>query len=489
MDAVQVSGHVPRFLRGVLIASVLGCLVGGVMIAARKRPGIAVLGASLVVAVASAAAIGRLARKRRWITDTGQGFTIRDRRGERSYEDEDAYRVELDARRIFSQGVCAGTRRRFRMRIEGEPREVACDNRFPLAQSDPLAPLIGRLVNAYRQRADEALSAGAIVRGANWSLTNAALTVGHRSPVTIPIEDLVSVAVLDDRVRVWRKGRDEPVFEAPERSSNAFLLRVLLEKRIGERAAADTDGEPVEGLGRIHFERKGSGVAAVLLWTVAALFVLTGTPLVLGGMVPGARILGVVLLVGAALTVWGIRVHRRIVFRCHERGVFRRGLFTATSMRYDQVETFTHTATRQYYNGAYIGTSLNIVLVPQTGTGAKTIRFSRSVKNVDESLDNLRDHIAAVVAGRMLRSVSAGERVPWTANLALRPDGIDYRPAGFVGRKDPVFLAYSQIANFSIADATFQLWEQGKAKPVVKERVGEPNFFPGYLALSSFFDR
>jgi hypothetical protein len=44
-------------------------------------------------------------------------------------------------------------------------------------------------------------------------------------------------------------------------------------------------------------------------------------------------------------------------------------------------------------------------------------------------------------------------------------------------------VPYSQIHGYDADAGTFHLWIYGRKKPVAKESVARPNFYPGYLLL------
>jgi hypothetical protein len=73
--------------------------------------------------------------------------------------------------------------------------------------------------------------------------------------------------------------------------------------------------------------------------------------------------------------------------------------------------------------------------------------------------------------------------VTWTDGLRFLPEGLEYRAAGFLGRKAPVVIPYSQISGYDLHQGMLWLWVAGRKKPAVKESTALPNFFPGYFFL------
>jgi hypothetical protein len=84
----------------------------------------------------------------------------------------------------------------------------------------------------------------------------------------------------------------------------------------------------------------------------------------------------------------------------------------------------------------------------------------------------------------MANQLAGGQTVIWTDGLRFLPEGLQYSAKGFFGRKLPVMIPYSQIHGYDADAGTFHLWIYGKNKPVAKESVALPNFFPGYLLLA-----
>jgi hypothetical protein len=198
------------------------------------------------------------------------------------------------------------------------------------------------------------------------------------------------------------------------------------------------------------------------------------TPIVVGSILLGVGVLCLVAARGSA----------RSFIRCHQWGLHQKGLLSDKRLRFNDVHSYTYSAVAQYVNGAYSGTTFTMTM---DGTSAgKPCRISHSgnLDKGDEELENLREHIARLLASRMLRQFQQGEVVPWTSNLSFQQDGILYRPAGFVGRKEPQLLPFDQLAGFNIEQGSFFLFKNDEKKAVMQEAVSMPNFFPGYYMLS-----
>lgn len=149
---------------------------------------------------------------------------------------------------------------------------------------------------------------------------------------------------------------------------------------------------------------------------------------------------------------------------------------------YRDIESFTYSAMRNFVNGIYNGTSLYMQFTPRAGCG-RTISHRSNVQGDDDTLDQLRDLISQIIAGRMQVQLAAGEQVAWTNNLTFTQDGLIYRPSGMLKRGKETLLQYQSYGGYSINEGYFFLFEKGKDNYVLAESVGEANFFPGFYVL------
>jgi hypothetical protein len=149
------------------------------------------------------------------------------------------------------------------------------------------------------------------------------------------------------------------------------------------------------------------------------------------------------------------------------------------------VAIYTYQATRRFVNGVYSGTSVFMEFVSKPDPRLLRIRWGASLQGLDEELEGLRAHISKVLAAAWLEALSAGNPVPWTANLRLLPDGIEFRPSGMFGHKDWTKAAYSDLAGTNMDKGVFYLFLKGQKGACTSEQVSASNFFPGYLALNA----
>ena len=106
------------------------------------------------------------------------------------------------------------------------------------------------------------------------------------------------------------------------------------------------------------------------------------------------------------------------VFCCYERGLTRRTGRRERKLRYDEITEFGYSATRIFHNGVYTGTSFRFSFKSPNAT----IGYSASEKKPDSDLEGLRDHIAKVIASRMLRDLRRGVPSPWGTEIVVQPD-------------------------------------------------------------------
>jgi hypothetical protein len=261
------------------------------------------------------------------------------------------------------------------------------------------------------------------------------------------------------------------------------VLEHLLAGYLTQRRAP---AAPAEGLGRILFERRPERAWPVTLFVLALLFAAVAVGAALTDLQAETK-----LLLGLGLAALAILcgllgcLVRRIVFRCHEHGVYQAGLRGGRSLRDEEVESLLYSAFRQYYHGAYLGTALHLELYPLPEVPVKRIRFTIVLHHVDPELENLRDRSARRIAARMARQFAAGAPVPWTAELRFLPAGIEQTRRSLFGRKPPVVIPYTNVTGYTLDNGRFYLWVTGKDKPVLSERITRRNFFPGYFLLGT----
>jgi hypothetical protein len=418
-----------------------------------------------------------LRSRRTFLEVLDDGFIVQDRRGQRSYRDSQVKAMAYWTKDLFNNGRAAGFKRDCKIWLANESDPVVCDNSFKLGQTDPVAPFIKRLLELLSAGFSQALEHGLPLEGDGWKLTGTDLTYARG---TLPIDQISAVEDHDGKMGVWRKGEALPAAQFPVSGRNVWLLRNVLTPRLKKDAAVS------EGLGRVLFQRQGRLLWIILVLLVALGFVGGGLSVVLTS-VREQEIGGVMALIGLVIAFFGL-VYARVRFRCLEGGVVHSGLFGQRQLMYRDIKSFTYGATRHYHNGAYVGTRVNFFFEPiSVAEHGKAISYSTSVNGGDQELDRLRDVIAKIIAVRMQNELAAGARVPWTANIAFLPKGFEYRPSGFLGRKDALFLPYEQYGGWNMNAGQFFLYEKGNKKAVYQEAAATRNFYPGFSLLLAMF--
>jgi hypothetical protein len=455
-----------------------------------------VLAALLFVGACASAVGGVLARRRRsarrrWVEDQGDGFLVIDAAGERRFADDDILSMALVHKQNYHQGLLKSVTRRFLVWVAGEgplPECIEMANTLAPGAADPLNRLVHRIGDLLCERAESELANGQSVLGEGWALHGEELTVrAGPEEKACRVADIAALDVVDKAICVWRAGQDEVFARVPLASANAYILQRLLADRMPDRPAAAAPPEG-GGLGRVIFERRArtaSLVAAVLIAVVLLLFAAFLAVAGIAGKAYEPVLWALACLAGAGLCVLAALHVRRATFRCHQYGVYKVGLFGERRLRYADVASFSYSATRHFHNGAYTGTIFQFAFEPAAGVDGKPIRHTVNLPHADQELDNLRDEVSRMIAARMAGQLQGDNPVPWTKKLTFFRDGIEYRPAGVFGRKEPVFVSFKEVQSYQIHQGTFFLWVRGEKKPVIREPMTAANFFPGFYLLTT----
>lgn len=391
-----------------------------------------------------------------------KGLEFRGPAGAVAIAFSDIAALGLTVKDEFSNGSFSGISRRLQLWRQQDPvkrpyvdLQAFCKAGKP--EEEQLAQVITRLLGEAEARIEQVVASGGIAKGVGLQLSQTSLRVGTEP---VPLEQITAAGLHGGRLCLWLDADAEPRYRLDPNLPNVLPIVQFVQKRLEERATgAGGANAEVAGLGRILFERRSSKAVGILLIVAGITTIWLG--------------------VGILLILWGwhMLVFR---FRCHERGVYRRGLFSRRELLYREVASFTFSATRQYYNGAYVGTSITMNFVPEAAPGAKPIGLSRSVRNADRDLDELREHVGRVLAVRLLARLEQGTEVPWGPDALLTPNAVRYRRPKFIGKSDWTDLPYQEVAGTSINDGTLAVFAKGNEKPVLTMPVSAANFFPGY---------
>ncbi|MDB5387653.1 MAG: hypothetical protein JWM11_3299 [Planctomycetaceae bacterium] len=485
----------PILVRGAISSGVawsrtlvpLGVILAAVLLWLAPPPFGIILGLIFGIAWISLEIYAARQRSRQlWIRDTGDGFDLIDRTGERHFPDSQTCSISLKTEAVYSNGVQKGNRRIFTVWSDLEPDPIPMESKLKLQQPDPLAPTINRIIEVFQKRTQSDLEQGEILAGAGWRLDSTTLTWGKGDARdSIPRADVSACEEFDGQICVWRKGQDEAIAKFKVGTRNVCLLPILLHVAANADAIAAPGDQT--GLGRILFERKPGVGTRIAVCCLGLFLLLLGGSFVLAGIFVNQEI--IMVLVGGAMVLGGFAcgiasyAMRFQSFRCHERGVVQTGMRRRSELKYEDTGAFTYSATRQYHNGAYVGTAIAMHFTPLPGTNAPKISYSTNIKNEDAAIEELRNFISRAIAGRMAKRLAEGQEVPWTPNLTFVTDGIRYRPPGFIGRKDAKHLAYYDYGGCTLELGVFYLFQKGEKKAITNEQAAAANFYPGFFLL------
>jgi len=472
-----------------LFGRVLGPLAmigGGIVWAFEPTVGIVIFGVGVLLTLIFEISALVLRARRRWIEVRDDGFTVIDSRGERSYRDDEVHSIAYSVKNNYSNGTLSGYTRTCILWLLNEPQPLDMENRFKQNQPDPLASFVDRLIDLLYDGFNAALEAGHAISGDGWRLAQQELFFRRAGrEESLRLEEIAAVESREGKMGVWRKGMDEPYVQFPVNGRNVWLLRRLVMSRLIEDEQSTEP--PKDGLGRVLFQRRpGMGVIAGL--AIAGIVApIVGIGLLIAGTEMAMWIVGAILVIAGPLLLLGAYACKKSNFRCQEWGVYQAGMTGEKRLLYSEVASFSYSATRHYHNGAYTGTHLSLQFTPMPGANGKAINYSTQVKNEDADLDELRDFVGGVIAARMRRDFDSGMIVPWTRNMNFRPDGIEYTPSGFFGKKQTALVTHENYGGWNMDQGVFYLFERGKKGAVMSEQVSEGNFYPGFFLLLSLY--
>lgn len=424
----------------------------------------------------------RLTRQRAWILPTDQGFLWTSRDGAEEFRDNQVHAMSLARERHFSAGLPTGTTWYCKLWVE------AGDNLKPLnlkwhvklGTPDPLALLVDRVCDNLFERSKRELDADGTIHGEGWQLSRSGLELRDRKQsLVLPLDEITAAEMVDRHLCIWVQGREEPCWRIKEKSENAHLLGMLLGDHLAARPARSN--MPVEGLGRILFERRLDRGGAIFGMALGAFLTMMGAALLLGAKIWG--LLLVPLGLGLGFFAW---TRLPGSFRCHEFGVCRTRWRGKDEIRHEEVQSFKYSAIRTFVKGSYAGTKLELFF---RGPGGKEVKYSTTVQKLDESLEKLRDQVARIIAQRLARAYAAGQEVPWTEGLRFLPGVIEYRARGWFGRKAPVLIPLAAVTDYDLQEEVFYLWTRDSKKPAIQEKVWLTNFYPGYQLLTMLLEQ
>lgn len=487
-ERILVRGELSGLVHAGRILGALTAVVGIVLGVAVAPWGwiVAGVGGGLWLVLESVA--WRARRVRTWLTLHDDGMEIEDARGYRAIHDSQVSAVALETKKNLTNGELSSITRKFRVWAEDQPEPLLMENRINIGAADPLAGLIDRLLGRLRQQMEEAIARGGTASGDGWHLSRTALTLGRPpSDQQLPLSEITAIETFDGRMCIWQRGIDMAVAKLPLSGRNVHLLPVVVRPFLTETSKTEGAAAAV-GLGRVLFERRPGRNMVLVLAIAGVALAASGaamTAMYLGrqNMDEGLLVGGLVMVAtGTALGLLGTWL-AFTSFRCHERGVWKATLWGQKTLRYADLGSFQFSAVRHYHHGAYTGTHLTMRFRPVSADRGPTMRYTTRTQGDDDDLDGLRDYISRIIAVRMAEQIRGGQPVTWTANLEYTPEGIRFRPSGFLGRKEPQLLPFTSYGGYDLKQGVFHLFAQGQKKSLMTEQAAAENFYPGFALL------
>jgi hypothetical protein len=436
-------------------------------------------------------------RNCRWVEDRGDGFLVVDRDGEREYRDDDVAAISYFQYARHAQGLVASVERHFVAWVAAKERPIAMVNTIAVGQHDPLEFMIARIAARLVERSEEQLATGGRIEGDGWRFDRWGLaereSARSGAPQELAIGEITGAELVGHELCIWRQGQEQAALRIPIATRNAHLLYMLLGSRVAPREAAPPQA-PQEGLGRLLFEFGCKRQASIALAIAIAALVAAGVCAWSGAR--EATWAAAALATAAVCLLAAANYYRKAVLRCHEFGVFKTGLFRDRTLRYDQITTLTYAQERQFYRsqytlfkGVYTGTSVSFRLEPARDSGLRHIDYTTTLNKPNENIDRLRNRVAEQIADLMESYLRKGQPIHWTTKLTLRPDGLEYVPKQFVGRRQPMVLPYEFVGHYAVAETVFAVWHSIADSPIVEEPTSQKNFYPGLVLFERLLER
>jgi hypothetical protein len=498
MSLVLVKGRPRSWQTFALTAFGLGLLVLGIVLGLEARRGAVVISLAGGVLLTMSEIVVRFRRSRcRWVEDLGDGFQVIDQFGERDYQDTDVTDISHYQFERHSQGLLSGVRRHFVVWLSGNEQPIEMVNEIAVHEPDPLDAMIDRITTRLHERAEEQLASGSHIEGDNWRLDRWGIaqreSLTGAIPEELPLDELSGIDLAGHELRIWRKRQEQVAMRIPIASRNAHLLYLLLDARVVE-AEPPPPQAPREGLGRLLFElgyqRRTRICVSLAIAAAAATGLLVWSGRDVAQWVAGATTICAVGFIAMA------NFYRKAVLRCYEFGIFQTGMLRDRQLQYDQITTLNYCQTRQFYRSeytlfksVYTGTSVSIRFDAAPDSSLRSITYGTTLQRPDENIERLRDRVAEHIADLMEGFLKQGQPIHWTTKITLHPDGIEYTPQKFIGRRSTLKLPYEFIGHYAVVETAFAIWQDVTDAPLVEEPTSQPNFYAGLVLFERLMDR
>lgn len=172
--------------------------------------------------------------------------------------------------------------------------------------------------------------------------------------------------------------------------------------------------------------------------------------------------------------------------------VFRDGLefvrgSSSTRVHFNDIDVFSFHAVRNYVNGAYAGLCYTLTFQLKGQEGRKPIVWSSTDNEPQEELEALKDRVASVMAMRKMEVLSASGSVELMKGITMDWDKLSYESGAFWSKpKRKEELRFDEIERVEIQNASCCIFRRDEKSPVLVYPCSNPNFYPGFLLLSTF---
>lgn len=471
-DPIRLAPVPLRYAAGAIVVVVLGVVIAGIGAFAATQsdgriPGVICL---CVGGLLLAGGVASMAKRKSSCTLQTLDHGVAIQRGSRmtAVPYAELRALSVQEKEVLANGTPAGVL--VTLLFDRPGGKVKLQNYFgfgPEGASD-FGACVDRIVGGRVEVMKQSIAEGQRIRGQGWSLDRDGL-IGKDGRLT-ELTAVVLCRTSGDRVKLWRAGEERPFVDTPAGSADAQALAALVAPHLPEEPPEiDLPGS----LGRILFTRKANRAGTILLGVIGL------GALAFGGLLMVMEDYSFWWLVAAGLVVLLLAIRAaRFRLDVHSLGIRTTGLFSRRELRYGDVAALTHTATRQYVNGAYTGTMQVLAFEPAPGAG-KRITYSTQTKGTDQELEAFRDRVAAIVSERLRSEIDRSGRVTWTKDVVLTRRGVEYRASKLIGKGEECFLPFSDELTYQFVQGELQLTDGGNS-PVARIPCGGPNFYPGF---------
>jgi hypothetical protein len=432
-----------------------------------------------LIALASLISLIKRAADKRDLIIYQHGIKVRIKGQQRGLRYDDMSAVAVKNKPVLANGNYSGVDATICIwrgaNVTGEP---LCKLAGVFKESAGTDELIGvameHILDGAIASVEARLQRGETVAGHNFQLSKERLRIGNED---IPLDTIVHAAYFNEQVNLWRRNEEIPSIVMQPEHANVIPLMSIMQKRLEDGEVPD-----IPGLGRVLFEKSSKKSSAIAVAVIGVVTLLVALLMLVGLFGPdlgiGAAVAGFIGFIFALAGV-GMWVG---YFRCHEKGVCQRGILGEKQLKFLDIETFTHSATRQYVNGAYTGTTLVMTFTPDKGTNLKPITYTTTVQTNESDIETLREHIANVLAVKMLKIVEDGGTIQW-GDCQVDASGITYRASKFIGKGEEKRLTYDNLAGFNMHEGFLYLFDEAEEEAVLNMMTSVANFYPGFMVV------